>query len=426
MFKQNLSELAIDIKKQQQQQQPKMPVNLKDKQQKIIVAAHNSNQQQVEKILNAANFLASSVLNNSSGSGGSKPISASSTSSSSSSSTSSTSSSSSSTSLSSKRKPITGGSKKLSNKLSKHDENQAAPTQPSMSNYHYWNQSTRAAAFENETAASLHSHSESCSEEDSVNNQAIDHHDVSVADLFKTPNNFDGKKTGKKFKKNKSMNDSASNTSLDGGSSSNGGCNTPNISRRSWKNHIVQGSDMYACDQCDKMFSKQSSLARHKYEHSGIRPFVCDICSKAFKHKHHLAEHKRLHTGEKPFECTKCGKRFSHSGSYSQHMNHRYKYCRPYKEEQMLEQGKLLAVGGLISRGAEGLEKTGGEKALNAWNSEEDELDEEDEVEGIVEEDEEVGGMHDMEEEDEIVNEEDESGEKSFEIENGLNELTAE
>jgi len=104
--------------------------------------------------------------------------------------------------------------------------------------------------------------------------------------------------------------------------------------RKSWKNHVVQGDkEMYACDQCDKMFSKQSSLARHKYEHSGIRPFVCDTCNKAFKHKHHLAEHKRLHTGEKPFECGKCGKRFSHSGSYSQHMNHRYKYCRPYKQE---------------------------------------------------------------------------------------------
>ena len=57
--------------------------------------------------------------------------------------------------------------------------------------------------------------------------------------------------------------------------------------RRSWKQHRVEAMDvsyvgvgvgmaglrrthdLYACDQCDKMFGKQSSLARHKYEHSG-------------------------------------------------------------------------------------------------------------------------------------------------------------
>uniref|UniRef100_A0A8D9F561 Zinc finger protein 1 n=2 Tax=Cacopsylla melanoneura TaxID=428564 RepID=A0A8D9F561_9HEMI len=88
----------------------------------------------------------------------------------------------------------------------------------------------------------------------------------------------------------------------------------------------------YSCDQCDKVFAKHSSLARHKYEHSGQRPYKCVDCPKAFKHKHHLTEHKRLHSGEKPFQCCKCLKRFSHSGSYSQHMNHRYSYCKPYRE----------------------------------------------------------------------------------------------
>ncbi|KAH3715492.1 hypothetical protein DPMN_058203 [Dreissena polymorpha] len=100
--------------------------------------------------------------------------------------------------------------------------------------------------------------------------------------------------------------------------------------RKSWKGHRVDRDEgMYACDQCNKLFSKQSSLARHKYEHSGARPFACDLCTKSFKHKHHLTEHKRLHSGEKPFQCKKCGKRFSHSGSFSQHMNHRYNYCFP-------------------------------------------------------------------------------------------------
>nr|CAB3267909.1 ZF(C2H2)-33 zinc finger protein [Phallusia mammillata] len=85
----------------------------------------------------------------------------------------------------------------------------------------------------------------------------------------------------------------------------------------------------YKCDICDKCFQKQSSLTRHKYEHTGKRPHHCNECGKSFKHKHHLIEHQRLHSGEKPYQCDKCGKRFSHSGSYSQHMNHRYAYCKP-------------------------------------------------------------------------------------------------
>ncbi|XP_051997860.1 zinc finger E-box-binding homeobox 2-like isoform X1 [Xyrauchen texanus] len=93
-------------------------------------------------------------------------------------------------------------------------------------------------------------------------------------------------------------------------------------------------SGMYVCDLCDKTFQKTSSLLRHKYEHTGKRPHQCQICKKAFKHKHHLIEHSRLHSGEKPYQCDKCGKRFSHSGSYSQHMNHRYSYCKREAEER--------------------------------------------------------------------------------------------
>ncbi|XP_037135125.1 zinc finger E-box-binding homeobox 1b [Syngnathus acus] len=93
-------------------------------------------------------------------------------------------------------------------------------------------------------------------------------------------------------------------------------------------------SGMYACDLCDKIFQKSSSLLRHKYEHTGKRPHECSICTKAFKHKHHLIEHMRLHSGEKPYQCDKCGKRFSHSGSYSQHMNHRYSYCKKESQSQ--------------------------------------------------------------------------------------------
>lgn len=33
-------------------------------------------------------------------------------------------------------------------------------------------------------------------------------------------------------------------------------------------------SGMYACDLCDKIFQKSSSLLRHKYEHTGEYKFV--------------------------------------------------------------------------------------------------------------------------------------------------------
>ncbi|XP_029942597.1 zinc finger E-box-binding homeobox 2-like [Salarias fasciatus] len=105
-------------------------------------------------------------------------------------------------------------------------------------------------------------------------------------------------------------------------------------------------SGMYACDLCDKTFQKTSSLLRHKYEHTGKRPHQCQICQKAFKHKHHLIEHSRLHSGEKPYQCDKCGKRFSHSGSYSQHMNHRYSYCKREAEEREAAQREAQHSGG--------------------------------------------------------------------------------
>ncbi|XP_038058050.1 zinc finger E-box-binding homeobox 1-like isoform X3 [Patiria miniata] len=135
---------------------------------------------------------------------------------------------------------------------------------------------------------------------------------------------------------------------------------SPNRDRRRRDRPLRTSAGLYSCTQCPKTFQKHSSLLRHVYEHSGEpkskRPHECKECGKAFKHKHHLMEHTRLHSGEKPYQCDKCLKKFSHSGSYSQHMNHRYSYCRkedtlgrgmgkgtPEEEEEdmMMETGEI-------------------------------------------------------------------------------------
>ncbi|VDO49342.1 unnamed protein product [Brugia timori] len=153
---------------------------------------------------------------------------------------------------------------------------------------------------------------------------SISHHHIVLKQLlvkFRISTDWLTKSEATKFKQSDDNDDNASDIS-----------SGEKRHRLNWKSHRTDEDGLYACDQCDKMFGKQSSLARHKYEHSGQRPYKCDVCEKAFKHKHHLTEHKRLHSGEKPFQCDKCLKRFSHSGSYSQHMNHRYSYCKPYRD----------------------------------------------------------------------------------------------
>ncbi|XP_072508029.1 zinc finger E-box-binding homeobox 1 isoform X2 [Notamacropus eugenii] len=175
---------------------------------------------------------------------------------------------------------------------------------------------------------------------------------------------------------------------------------------------------MYACDLCDKIFQKSSSLLRHKYEHTGKRPHECGICKKAFKHKHHLIEHMRLHSGEKPYQCDKCGKRFSHSGSYSQHMNHRYSYCKREAEERDgTEQEET---------GSEALahEHAGTRASPSQVDSDEREslTREEDEDSDKEEEDEEEKEIEELQEEKECGKPQEEEGEEEEEEEDGEEE----
>lgn len=85
----------------------------------------------------------------------------------------------------------------------------------------------------------------------------------------------------------------------------------------------------FACDMCDKRFTRAYNLRSHKRTHTNERPYVCSVCSKAFARQHDRKRHEALHSGEKKYECKGvladgvtqwgCGHKFARADALGRH-----------------------------------------------------------------------------------------------------------
>lgn len=85
------------------------------------------------------------------------------------------------------------------------------------------------------------------------------------------------------------------------------------------------GSSLWKCSICDKVFNSSSKFARHKRTHSGEKPFVCqvDACGLGFSRNDHLKRHMKSHNGIRPFACDypRCTMRFLTNHHLKRHLN---------------------------------------------------------------------------------------------------------
>lgn len=76
---------------------------------------------------------------------------------------------------------------------------------------------------------------------------------------------------------------------------------------------------LFACDQCDRKFLRNSYLNQHKQIHSGTKPYACNECERKFSDSSTLRKHKQTHSGERPFSCDRCDRKFSRNSTLVRH-----------------------------------------------------------------------------------------------------------
>ena len=91
---------------------------------------------------------------------------------------------------------------------------------------------------------------------------------------------------------------------------------------------IHTGERPYNCEQCEVVsFKTKGDLKSHMRVHGGVErwEFPCNQCQKKFTKMSSLKTHTLLHTGEKPLKCSKCDKSFTQQGHLRSHARRAHK-----------------------------------------------------------------------------------------------------
>ncbi|XP_076053322.1 uncharacterized protein LOC143032431 [Oratosquilla oratoria] len=96
-------------------------------------------------------------------------------------------------------------------------------------------------------------------------------------------------------------------------------CNETFKKRYGLQRHIKRrhSKDKIVCQQCDKVFSCQEDLARHKQSHTLQH---CQECGKEFSSTWTLQRHAATHNPKETFQCKQCKTTFTRKDSLATHM----------------------------------------------------------------------------------------------------------